>query len=160
MKIIYDNVSGEYLYPLSKKDIKKIKQYIDPLTIEKIKFLKFGCNTKTTQEGRIVKRGSIYDIRINFCLKNMQSCLLSDKKQYVEEIKKFGGKLNLSARTIDWKLSDSKRYALYILFHEIGHIHYCLKYLGGKLNTKTSQKEEHWCNSFAQRAINKITNIF
>ncbi len=153
MKIQFDTVSKEYRYPLSQKDIKEVKKNIDSAIINKIKLLRFGCNTKTTQEGRTVKRGNSYDIRINFCLNQMKSYVLSENKEYIDVIKKFGGKINFATRTIEWSLLDSKRYALFILLHEIGHIVYCESYLGGKLSTKTSLKEENWCDNYAQKKL-------
>jgi hypothetical protein len=83
MKIMYDNISSDYLYPLSKKDMGHIKGYFPTNTIEKIKVIRFGCNLNTTQEGRTVQRGNFYDIRINFCLRGLKSKLLSDQNDYI-----------------------------------------------------------------------------
>jgi len=157
MKILYDTVTKEYLYPLSKKDIVELKKYIPSEIIEKIKCIRFGCNTKTTQEGRTVKRGRFYDIRINFCLKNLQSLMLSDRKDYIEEIKEFCGKVDIETRMITWSLPYAKRYASYIFLHEIGHITYCEKYFEGQLNKKNSTKEELWCNNYSKQLIRKIS---
>ena len=76
MKIIYDKVSSDYLYPLSKDDIALGKKVVASEDLDKLRTIEFGCNTKTTQEGRTVQRGKFYDIRINFCLKNLNSLIL------------------------------------------------------------------------------------
>ena len=78
MKIAYDKLSSDYLYLLSKNDIAKVKSVVSPEVINKIRTLEFGCNLKTTQEGRVARSGSVYDIRINFCLKKLNSFILSD----------------------------------------------------------------------------------
>ncbi|GBC59925.1 hypothetical protein DENIS_0867 [Desulfonema ishimotonii] len=156
MKICYDNVSSDYSYPVSKKDIGEIKKIILPEITDKIRVIRFGCNTKTTQEGRIVKQGRVYDIRINFCLNNNRSLILSDRKKYIKEIKQFGGSPDFKSGFITWKLNDAKRYSFYILFHEIGHIAFCEKYLNGNQGTKNSSAEEQWCNNFSMKLIREL----
>ena len=156
MKILYDDVSSEYSYPLSKKDVGKIKKYLPSGLSDIIKNIRFGCNTKTTQEGRTVKRGRFYDIKINFCLKNFQSIILAENKDYIEEIKRFGGKINFETRLIGWNKSNAKRYAYYILLHEISHIIYSENYLDAKLNSKSSVKEEQWCNNNSLQMLKNI----
>ena len=156
MKVIYDNISKNYCYPISKKDISIIKKYFDPEIKEKITRLRFGCNMKTTQEGRTVKRGSVYEIKVNFCLNNMKSSLLSDETKYRNEITKFGGKFDSLTRTIEWTILDAKLYSCYILFHEIGHVIYCENFLDGKLTSKSSSKEEHWCDNYAKKMLKNV----
>jgi hypothetical protein len=157
MKISYDNISGEYSYPLSKKDIGIIKRNISAKYIGQIYSIRFGCNTKTTQEGRIVKRGDTYEIRINFCLNKMRSPLLSEKKQYISQIRSYGGVIDLSQRCIGWNLSTAKRYALYLLLHEISHIIFCDEQMGGEFNgRKGSLREEQWCDDMASNLLQQI----
>jgi hypothetical protein len=63
MKISKDQVSDDYQYPLSKKELSKLKEIVDPAIISLIGAIRFGCNTKTTQEGR---PESFFDIQISF----------------------------------------------------------------------------------------------
>jgi hypothetical protein len=158
MRITYDKVSPEYLYPLnSKSDFDFFRNEIQKHILDRIRLVRFGCNWKTTQEARLVQRGECFDIRINFCLKNYRSPILSDKKDWSNTIEKFGGVLDLSSNTVEWSLANSKRYSMFLLFHEVGHIAYCIKHFGGKItNKKGSSSEERWCESYALDAINKI----
>jgi len=160
MKILYNSVSSEYLYPLSNKDIRRIRDYIPSEILDLISCIRFGCNVKTHREGRIVKRGRFYDIRINFCLRRvggpLQSLIQSDTKEYIEEVKRYGGKLDLNTKTISWELQDAKRYAFYILLHEIGHIVYSEKHLKGQLGWKGSRKEEKWCYDYSMRLMKQM----
>ncbi len=156
MKILYDNVSSDYLYPLSKKDISKIKDNLPSEIADKIRMIRFGCNTKTTQEGRTVRRGRFYDIRINFCLNNLRSLILSENNKYIGEIGRFGGKIDFETGFVRWNLPDAKRYMLYILLHEIGHVVFCEKYSHGRLQGRSSVAEELWCDNYSLQLIEKI----
>ncbi len=158
MKISYDKVSSDYLYPLdSKSDLDEFKKKIEDYILEKILQIRFGCNWRTTQEARLVQRGENFDIRINFCLKDYRSPILSDKKDWVRTIEKFGGALDLSRSTVMWSLASAKRYSLFLLLHEVGHIAYCIKHFGGRLtNRKGSNAEERWCENYALDTINEM----
>jgi len=149
MKILYDAVSSEYIYPLSKKDISRVKELILPELLEKIRKIRFGCNTRTTQEGKTTQYGNSYEIRINFCLNNSKTLLLSDNNKYKDQIKEFGGVIDNKARLITWGMKNARRYALFLILHEIGHIVYCDKYLKGNMDTKGSLAEEQWCDNYA-----------
>ena len=102
MKILYDQVSKDYQYPISKKDLDGVRKnnVIRHEVWEKVAQIRFGCNTKTTQEGRTVQKGNLYEIRINFILRNFKTLLLSDSKPYLNLIKNFGGVLEKGSRWI------------------------------------------------------------
>lgn len=150
MKVLYDNVSPEYIYPLSKNDVTEIKQIISASIIEKITYIRFSCNTKTTREGRVVKDTNKYNIRINFCLNKFRSLVLSEDKKYIMFIHKFGGLVNLDTRFITWNMQSAKKYAKFILLHEIAHIVFAEEMMDGQLKGRRgSVSEEEWCNHFA-----------
>lgn len=159
MKILYDTVSEEYIYPFSKKDLDKIKAIVSSDILLKIRSIRFGCNMKTTQEGRTVQHGKVFDIRINFCLNNMRSLILSKDQTYIKQIHAFGGVVDPSISTITWKLPDAKRYALYLLLHEIGHIEFSDKYTDNTLKGRSSLSEEQWCDKYASIRINGLERI-
>jgi hypothetical protein len=157
MKIYYDTVSQDYTYPLSKEDVRFILNKTSVEIINKIKSIRFGCNQVTTQEGRTAQRGDRYDIRINFCLKNNTSYRLSDDKKYIEQIKSFGGIININSKHISWNISDAKIYGEFLLLHEIGHIAYPENIINNGFTDKSSKKEEKWCDTFAMEILkNKI----
>ncbi len=158
MQIIYDKVSTDYIYPLgARSDIDELKGKIDDHLLNKISKIRFGCNLKTTQEARLVQRGEKFEIRINFCLKEYRSPIITDKKDWLQTIEKFGGKPDPKRNTVQWSLESAKKYSLFLLMHEIGHIVYCFKHFGGKLtNRKGSSTEEKWCEDYALNKINKI----
>jgi hypothetical protein len=156
MKIIFDTVSSEYLYPLSKCDVARIKEVVNSEELNKLRKIEFGCNTKTTQEGRTVQRGKYYDIRINFCLKNLSSLILSEDKKYIDQIKRFASNVDIKSRLITWELAEAKRYALFLLFHEIGHVIYSEHHLQNKLNGPSSKAEEQWCDSYSMQKISEL----
>ncbi len=156
MKIIYNKVSAEYLYPLSKSEAAKVKNVVSIEDINKIRLIEFGCNTRTTQEGRTVQKGNYYDIRINFCLKNYSSLILTDEKEYINQIQRFSGIVDKKTRLIKWKLADAKRYAIFLLFHEIGHVVYSEHYSNNKLIGSSSKAEEQWCDSYAMQKIQEL----
>lgn len=156
MKIIYDKVSSDYLYPLSKDDICQIKKVVESEDLGKLRTIEFACNTKTTQEGRTVQRGKFYGIRINFCLKNLSSLLLSKDKKYIDQIKSFAAIIDQKSRLITWKLADAKRYALFLLLHEVGHVIYSEHHSQSKMSGPTTKDEEQWCDSYAMQKIQEL----
>jgi hypothetical protein len=158
MKITYDNVSSGYLYPLdSKTDLDVFRERVEDKILSKILKIRFGCNWKTTQEARLIQRGKNFDIRINFCLKDDKSKILSDKKDWLRIIEKFGGVLDQSRNEVSWSMENAKRYSLFLLFHEVGHIEYCIKHLDGRISdNKGSSAEERWCEKYALDIMNKI----
>jgi len=158
VKVLYDRVGDKYKYPLSRKDLNFLQKYVGDGILQKIKLIRFGCNTKTTQEGRTVKKGNIFEIRINFCLYDTRSVLLVDDKKYIDEIKAFGGVVNFKDRFIEWDLADSKLYAYYILLHEIGHIKYCEEVLGGSIAHKASLNEENYCDKYSMEIVKELKN--
>ena len=163
MKILYDSVNSDYGFPLTKKDVGKLKSYIPPDIWRAVLYIRFGLSAKTSRIGRMVKRGRHYSIRVNFCLNkvkgHLQSPLAFDEKRYIENIRNCGGKPNLTTRTIDWSLEDAKRYAYYILLHEIGHIIYTEKGLPGAVSSgyrRGFPKEEEWCDNYSMRLIKRM----
>lgn len=156
MKVSYDKISPDYVYLLSRIDLAILSGIVSPSSLAVIMGIRFGCNTKTTQEGRIVQRGGRYEIRINFCLKNNRSRLLSAKKTYQRTIDYFGGKIDRETGLIVWSPESAKRYAFYLLFHEIAHAVYCEQFKGGKLEGHGSPTEESWCDEYAAGALKKL----
>jgi hypothetical protein len=75
-------------------DLDKIHGIVAPSLLIAVASIRFGCNTKTTQEGRTVQRGNQYEIRINFFLKNNKSKLLSTERSYQRTVEGFGGKID------------------------------------------------------------------
>jgi hypothetical protein len=159
MKIIYDRLSSSYLYPLSKVDIAKVKKVVSAEDINKIQTIRFGCNITTTQEGRIVHKGKIYEIRINFCLNNFNTRILSEDKKYIDQIRSFSGRVDQKSKLITWQLADAKRYALFLLFHEIGHVIYSEHHSQNYMIGPSSKKEEQWCDSYAMQKIQEFERM-
>ena len=100
MKVRFDQTSAEYTYPVTKKDIDIFRAYVSNDVLSKIRMIGIGCNTKTTQEGRMVHRGLHYDIRVNFCLNGGRSLILTEDKQYIDQVKRYGGEIDFDSRTI------------------------------------------------------------
>ena len=160
MRIVYSKVSPEYVYPLSRDDVNKVKGIVSAGDLAKLRTIEFGCNRRTTQEGRIVQRGRFYEIRINFCLNNCTSLILSDDRPYIEQIERWGGLVDRRTRLITWKFADARRYALFLLFHEIGHLVYAEQHLAGTLEGRTSKSEEMWCDTYAMKKTREYCVAF
>lgn len=153
MKVSYDKASQDYTYPVSRIDLGKLRGIVSPSLLAALTVIRFGCNTKTTQEGRTVQRGNQYEVRINFCLKSNRSRLLSTERSYQRTIEGFGGKIDKEAGLIAWSPGSAKLYAFYLLLHEIAHIAYCEQFKGGKLEGHGSPTEEAWCDEYAAGAL-------
>ena len=82
--------------------------------------------------------------------------ILSNEKTYIEQIKKFGGIIDFNYRFVRWKLPNAKRYALYLLLHEIGHLIFSENYTDEKLQGDSSKTEEQWCDKYAMGKLQEI----
>jgi len=156
MKVSYDTISQDYSYPLSRNDLDTLRCMVSPSLLEVVGAVRFGCNTKTTQEGRTVQRGKQYEIRINFCLKNNQTKLLSDERSYQHTVQRFGGTIDKETGLITWFPAGARLYAFYLLLHEIGHVAYCERFKEGRLEGHGSPTEESWCDEFAAIGLKQL----
>ncbi len=153
MKITFDQVSSNYSYPLTTAEVRAALNVLSKDLTSNIRAIRFGCNQATTQEGRLVTRGSGYEIRINFCLDSNKSRMLSDSNSYLKYVIELGGKVDLESASITWPESSSKRYALFILFHELKHIEYNSNRENPRLTGKSSLSEESYCDEEALRLV-------
>ena len=161
MRISYDSVSSEYLYPLSRRDVARIAEHIPQEIWGAIRRIRFGCSRKSPLEGRTLKRGTSYDIRVNFCVrrvgKDLESLLLSERSRYVEEIEKYGGTPDLTRKTVAWDLKGAKRYAYYVILHEIAHVAYALTFPQSSMSPwRSVPGEEDWCDNYSAHLTQKI----
>lgn len=159
MKIEYDTAEP-YTHPLNKSDVKRLRALIGENIAARIAHIRFGCNQKTTQEGRTMQRGPQFDIRINFCVKSNQGLLLSTKSDYAKIVLRCGGKVDLRNNMILWTSSGAKLYTAFILLHEIGHIVYCETHAGGQFNgSRPANNEERWCDDFALNLLPRAAEL-
>jgi len=161
VRIIYDSVSPEYIHLLSKADVSRIRNHVPSDIWERILYIRFGFSGNSTHAGRMVCRGSrSYRIRVNFCPKRvegrLQSPVVCRQKGYLDGVRRCGGKPDLATKTIDWDLENAKRYAFYVLLHEIGHVVYAEKDLPGSGTFRPSPKEEDWCDNYSTRLMQRI----
>lgn len=158
MKIEFDKILPPYNYPLSAAQVKQVLAECVPGEIlSKLVKIHFGCNQQTTQEARIVQRGSNFEVRINFCPKNGNTKLLSEKSKWHESIKLCGGVINKKDQNVVWSSDAARKYVSFLIAHEIAHIAYAERNGFTKLEgSKSSASEEAWCDSFARSVINKL----
>ena len=160
MKIVYDSVSSEHVYPLTKADVARVRDHVPSEIWEAIHYIRFGCSGNSTHTGRMRRRGSSYRIRVNFCLKTVdgqfQSPLACETKGFLENVKRHGGRPDLSTRIITWDFESARRYAMYVLLHEIGHVVYAESNLPGSMSHRQISREEQWCDSYSTRLVRKI----
>jgi hypothetical protein len=160
LKIEFDS-AATYTHPLTKADVQRLLPLIGDHITARIAHIRFGCNQKTTQEGRTVQRGPRFDIRINFCVKSDVGLLLSQASSYLNIIKACGGKVNIENNSTSWTSASAKRYAAFLLLHEIGHIAYCETFAqGDMLGSRPGSNEEHWCDDYAQRLLPQVKLLF
>lgn len=160
MKIVYDSVSSEYVYPLTKADVARIRDHVPPEIWELIQYIRFGFSGNSTHTGRMRRHGSSYRIRVNFCLKKVngqfQSPLACETKNFVGNVRKYGGRPDPSTRTILWDFESARRYAMYVLLHEIGHVVYAESNFPGSTSRRQISQEEQWCDKYSERLLAKI----
>jgi hypothetical protein len=156
MKIIFNSVAKSYKYPITKRDISLIKKIFPLELLEKIISLTFGCNQSAWIEGRARKRGKRWDVRINFCLKGDESPLLSNNKLYLAELKNFGANVDFQKQVIRWPRGAAKRYALYVLIHELAHIWYSENKDTTEISFSRKNDLEKWCNEFSMKKLKII----
>lgn len=157
MKIEFEKITSPYYFPVSAADVKEIvSQYIPPEILPRVRKIHFGCNQQTTQEARIVGRGSSLEIRINFCLKEGKTKLLSEKREWCDLVEFCGGKIDKQCRTVAWKPDTARAYTGFLLAHEIAHVAYAERNGQSGFSGKSSASEEAWCESFAKDIVKML----
>ena len=62
--------------------------------------------------------------------------------------------VNREASEVSWSHDGARRYAIFLLFHEIGHAVYTQERGTGMLESSaTASAEEKWCDEYAQKAV-------
>jgi hypothetical protein len=116
--------------------------------------IRFGCNHRTTQEGRLAKRGARYEIRINFCLRHGRSRLVSETEYWLKWVRMCGGRVSVEEKAVLWNETAAKRYAAFLLLHELAHIAYFLRHSGHDLVArKGGREEERFCDEWAAQSL-------
>ncbi|MBJ6726355.1 ImmA/IrrE family metallo-endopeptidase [Geomesophilobacter sediminis] len=158
MKIEFDKIISPYSYPFSAAEVKQVlAECVPPDILATLSKVHFGCKQRTTQEARIVGRGSSFEIRINFCPKDGKTNLLSDKREWREIVELCGGRADSKARTVMWTLLAAKKYAAFLIAHEVGHVAYAHRNgFGGINGRKSSPSEESWCDAFARTFLQRL----
>ena len=161
MKIEFEKVAPPYPHPISSRELKALIVASDlAATAKKIAKIHFGCNQKTSQEARIVIRGDTYEIRINFCLKDGKTRLLSDRRPWCEIVECFGGIIDGQNREVTWTKEATKGYVVFLLFHELAHILYSERNQRFILpNSKGSPSEESWCDNYAKTVASRVLAV-
>lgn len=158
MKIEFEKVTPPYSFPVSAAEVKAIvSQCIPPEILPRIRKIHFGCNQQTTQEARIVGRGSSFEVRINFCLKEGETKLLSEKREWCNLVELCGGQIDKQSRVVAWKPDAARIYTGFLIAHEVAHITYAESNGQSGFSGKSSASEEAWCESFAKNVIRKMT---
>ena len=145
MKIEFDNIAAPYFFPLSAADVKQIiAECVPPDILRKLAKVHFGCNQQTTQEGRIVGRGSKFDVRINFCSKDGKTKLLTEKREWCNLVEYCGGIIDKKDQFVLWTREAAKKYATFLIVHELAHIVYSQRHGFAKFNgPKNPPAEDH-----------------
>ena len=157
MKIEFDKVPIPYACPISSREVRQLLSGCG-IPSEKIARVHFGCDWKTTLEARIVTRGKTIELRVNFCLKDGRTRLLSENSAWRETVKYFGGVIDAENRELVWTTKAAKGYAAFLLLHEVAHVFYSEQAQPhGLSKTKSSASEESWCDSYAKAALLKAS---
>lgn len=158
MKIEFEKITPPYTYPVSAADAKEIAtRCIPPEILPRLRKIHFGCNQQTTQEARIVGRGSSFEIRINFCPKEGKTKLLSEKREWCDFVELCGGRLDKESRLVTWEPDAAKKYTTFLIAHEIAHVAYAERNDLSGFSGKSSASEEAWCETFAKDVVSRLT---
>jgi hypothetical protein len=158
MKIEFEKITSPYCYPVSAADVKEIASQCTPPGISpRVGKIHFGCNQQTTQEARIIGRGSSFEIRINLCPKEGKTKLLSEKREWCDLVEFCGGEIDRQSRTVNWKPDAAKKYTGFLIAHEIAHVAYAERNGLSGFSGKSSASEEAWCESFAKDVLRRMT---
>ena len=143
---------------MSAADVKRMLSECVPAEIlPKLAKLHFGCNQQTTQEARIVGRGSNFDVRINFCPRDGKTKLLSERREWCEIVELCGGSIDRKGQSVTWTPDAARKYVAFLVTHEVAHIAYAERNGFDKVKgPRSSTSEEAWCDSFAKFVISKL----
>lgn len=157
MKISFDKLASGREFALSRSDAKRfLEQVVPPEVLARIVKVHFGCNRATTQEAQIVARGSTYEIRVNFWLENGVSRVLSPAPEWTEGIRAAGGIISSDPKQVEWPDDTARRYAAFLLAHEVAHpIYAAERGIGSLSHSKRYSEEDRWCDEWAWQAVRK-----
>lgn len=162
MRVTFDECRGCW-FPLSAREVRSVlRSEVAPDILERIAWVRFGCSTRTGQEGRVVERGTRYDIRIDFCPHESGDGVLftrrlSERREWTEPVRSLGGRFDPGTPTVIWSVESAARYAVFLLLHEVAHIVFNVSRRGGFCGTSRDPAEEVWCDSFAMRRARTYT---
>lgn len=162
-RVRFDVITKEHRYPLAREDVRRALEELfneAPDMREVIRSVRFGCSRHTAREGGIVQHGRWFDIRINFCLKEGRTRLLSTSKTWLRPVTKCGGAPDLPGGQVVWSNQAAATYAVFILFHEVAHVVYMRRSgeatFGGKVHG--APEEERFCDEWALKMSARWTD--
>ena len=154
MRISFGHVTGSKSYPLTRDEIRSVVTMLADDVAIAIVEIRYICSMHGYQLGRVVSRASGATITINFCTSGGVSQLLSRRRRYLDEIHACGGVVNLESGDVLWPSDSAKKYAVYVLAHEIGHLAYAKKYGNNRLDGRhKGGGEEKWCDAYAEATV-------
>lgn len=152
MQVTYVHLAEGRRHPLGQRAVRALVASVAQELgdgVDRVRSIHFGWNARTTQEGRVVERGSAFDIRVNFTIRGGRSPVRSFARGWVEPVTKCGGVIDAAAGVVQWSVSDAARYCSFIVLHELAHVVYGRERADGRLTARNSTREEAFCDEWA-----------
>lgn len=156
-RITFDRVTERHRFAVTRPDVERalaLAFQAVPELRSQLRSVRFGCNTKTTQEGRISQRDlEVFEIRVNFCLEGDRSPVFgrTSVAWWRRKVVSFGGALDPERNTVLWTDATAARYTMFILFHEIAHVVYMRRHGAAEFEGYGGGDEERFCDDWAER---------
>jgi len=160
-RVQFDVITKGYEYPLSREEVLHVLSWAEevaPGLPQLVRSVRFGCNHRTTQEGRVVQRGESFEVRVNFCPKDNRTRILRSSRSWLLHAKKCGGVPDLESGAVTWSRDSARRYAVFLLLHELAHVVYMRRIGSREFDEKSGgESEERFCDDWAEAALKRWT---
>ena len=154
-RIVFDPAPEEHRHPLSRHEVAAALARAGseiPRLAARLRLVRFGCNLRTTQEGRVVERGDFFEIRLNFVPRRDRTRILSTKAPWLQGVQVSGGRVDRRAGVVVWPPGTAVTYARFLLYHELAHIAYMDRNGADRFGEgRGSREEEVFCDAWAAR---------
>lgn len=157
MKVYYRDVPEDVQHALSRRDIERLHEVVPEDILRRIIELHVYYNTRTAVRGLIAFRRKGIIIRINFWTWRRRTRIDSHWPEELPFIRSLGGSIDRENGVVVWTGDSARRFALFILLHEISHLLFKLSHPHAGAMQGGNRYEEAWCDEKAKELLQRLS---
>lgn len=156
MHIRYIKPPDGVRHALDREDVRRLGEVLPADIIRRIKLIQVYYNGRSKRQGQVSFIGSRIIVRINFSPKDGRSSLKHLPAKDLRFIEQLGATLNRDSCHVVWRGESARRYALFILLHELSHALFKDVFPLAAENQHGSCFEESWCDAKAMELLHTL----